>query len=149
MSAVTGIVLLAPQADHLVPRAQINVLAPFGGEDGPTDVEVEAVAEVVAGHSAFEYELVAEATLPDGTRYLIPEPAVHFRRLTAALAHRFPEYPPEGVPDRIAVPRLELPADVGVAALPLTGHARHLSLVVVEGNHLIELAAFPLGASVA
>ncbi|HEX7717263.1 MAG TPA: 2'-5' RNA ligase family protein [Marmoricola sp.] len=149
LPVITGVVLMVPEARAIVPTAHITILAPFGKDQQPTPAELDDVAEFFADQTPFDFRLTEVCTFPDGGRYLSPDPAARFSRMTHALHHLFPEYPPyEGRFD-IVVPHLTIPDDADVGMLPIQAHAREATLVHVEQGVFTELATFPLGTSAA
>lgn len=149
LTAITGLVLMVPEARAIVPSAHITILAPFGRDQDPTADELADVEEFFADETPFDFQLTQVCTFPDGTRYLSPEPAGRFSRMTHALHQVFPEYPPyEGRFD-IVVPHLTIPEDATVGALPLLGHARVATLLHWEDGVFSELASFPFGTTAA
>ena len=149
LPTITGVVLMVPEARALVPSAHITVLAPFGVDSDPTVDELADVEEFFADQTSFAYELTQVCTFPDGLRYLSPEPASRFSRMTHALHQLFPEYKPyEGRFD-IVVPHLTIPDDVPVGPLPIQAHAREATLLRHEDGVFTELASFPFGRSAA
>ena len=146
---MTGIVLMVPEARAIVPSAHITVLAPFGSDRGPTPGELADVEAFFADQTAFGFQLTQVCTFPGGHRYLSPDPASAFSRLTHGLHQLFPEYPPyEGKFD-LVVPHLTIPDDAVVGALPIQAHAREATVLHVEDGVFTEVASFPLGASAA
>jgi 2'-5' RNA ligase len=149
LPVITGIVLMVPEARAVVPTAHITILAPFGKDQEPTPDEIDDVAEYFADQTPFDFRLTELCTFPDGTRYLAPDPASRFSRMTHALNQLFPEYPPyDGVFD-IVVPHLTIPDDAVVGPLPLLAQAREATLVHIEDGVFTELATFPFGTSAA
>jgi hypothetical protein len=149
LPAITGVVLMVPDARSIVPSAHITILAPFGKEQQPTPAELDDVAAFFAEQTAFDFRLTEVCTFPDGVRYLAPEPAARFSRMTHGLHQLFPEYPPyEGRFD-IVVPHLTIPDDAVVGTLPIQSHAQEATLFHVEDGEFTELAAFPFGTSAA
>jgi 2'-5' RNA ligase len=149
LPVITGIVLMVPEARAVVPTAHITILAPFGKEQQPTVAELADVAEFFAEQTPFDFQLTEVCTFPGGSRYLSPDPAPRFSRMTHALHQLFPEYPPyEGAFD-LVVPHLTIPDDAVVGPLPLRAHAREATLVHVEDGVFSELATFPFGTSAA
>jgi 2'-5' RNA ligase len=72
--------------------AHITILFPFAA---PADVDEDALAELVAAHPAFDFQLASVEHFDDGLTYLAPVPSEPF---TALIAERWPEYPPyEGI----------------------------------------------------
>jgi 2'-5' RNA ligase len=77
--------------------AHITILFPFAP---PEEVDEDALAELVAAHPAFAFELASVEHFDDGVTYLAPVPAAPFAALTRDVATRWPEHPPyEGVID--------------------------------------------------
>jgi hypothetical protein len=149
LPVITGLVLMVPEARQITPHAHITLLAPFGRDQQPSKGELDEVEAFFAEQAPFGYRLTDVCDFPDGTRYLAPEPAAKFSRLTHALHRLFPEYPPyEGKFD-LVVPHLTIPQDAVVGPLPILGHAREATLLRADNGSFEELASFPLGASVA
>jgi 2'-5' RNA ligase superfamily len=148
-SVVTGIVLMVPEAYSILPSAHITVLAPFGKESEPTPAELREVEEYFADQTSFDYELTQVCTFPSGLRYLSPEPATSFSRMTHALHQLFPEYPPYGGAFDLIVPHLTIPDDAPVGTLPIKAYARAASVLRLEGGVYTELMSFPFGTSAA
>jgi hypothetical protein len=149
LPAITGVVLMVPEARAITPSAHITILAPFGKDHDPTPGELADVEEFFADEVPFDFRLTEVCTFPDGTRYLAPDPAGRFSRLTHALHQLFPEYPPyEGRFD-IVVPHLTIPDDAVVEGLPFHAHAREATLFHFEDGVFTELASFPFGTSAA
>jgi 2'-5' RNA ligase len=85
--------------------AHITLVFPFVPAAQLDQPLVTALAAIVGNGNAFEFELRKAARFPT-TLYLAPEPALPFVRLTEAIVHRFPNYPPyEGTFDSV-VPHL-------------------------------------------
>jgi hypothetical protein len=146
---INGLALLVPEARDLAPFAHVTLLAPFGKDDGPTPGELADVEEFFADEAPFDYQLTQESRFPDGPRYLSPDPAGRFSRLTHALHQLFPEYPPyEGRFD-LVIPHLTIPPEVPVDGLPIQAHAREASLVHHDNGVFTELASFAFGTSAA
>jgi len=146
---MTGIVLRVPEADRLAPYAHITLLAPFGGENGPTEAELADVEEFFADIAPIRVRLAGESRFPDGVRYLCPEPAATFRRLTHDLHALFPEYPPYRGEFSQVVPHLTLPDDAPAFddAIDITVRAAVL-LRYADGAYQV-LQTFPFGTSAA
>jgi len=140
---------MVPEARAITPSAHITILAPFGKDQDPNAAELADVEEFFAEEAPFDFRLTEVCTFPDGTRYLAPDPALRFSRLTHGLHQVFPEYPPyEGRFD-IVVPHLTIPDDAVVGTLPILGHAREATLLHFENGIYTELASFPFGTSAA
>jgi acyl-CoA synthetase (AMP-forming)/AMP-acid ligase II len=127
-AAITGIVIMVPEARSVAPFAHVTVLAPFGKEADPTPGELAEVEDFFAEEAPFDFRLTEVCTLPDGTRYLSPDPASRFSRLTHGLHQLFPEYPPyEGQFD-IVVPHLTIPETLNSYDLS------HVKVVAASGS---------------
>ena len=151
--AIAGIVILVPEADHLVEHAHVTLLAPFGRDSRPTAEEVDEVGRFFADVTPFDFALTGESMFPNGLRYLVPEPGSTFSRLTHELHRLFPEYPPYGGHFDLLVPHLTIPADTAAAVdgLPLQVHAREATLLrrdIPDGEATV-LTRFPFGTSAA
>ena len=146
---ITGVVLMVPEARSITPSAHITILAPFGQDLDPTPGELADVEEFFAGEAAFTYQLTQVCTFPDGLRYLSPEPATRFSRMTHGLHQLFPEYAPYGGAFELVVPHLTIPDDAVVGTLPINAHALEATLLHHEDGIFTELASFPFGASAA
>ncbi|WP_310961841.1 2'-5' RNA ligase family protein [Nocardioides terrisoli] len=148
LPAITGIVLMVEEARHLAPHAHITLLAPFGRDNRPSREEIAEVERFFADITPFDFVLNGDSRFPEGARYLSPEPAGIFTRLTHGLHQLFPEYPPyEGRFD-LVVPHLTIPDDVPAPGEPLAAHAREAALLHFHGE-FTELATFPFGTSAA
>jgi hypothetical protein len=87
--------------------------------------------------------------------YLVPEPDIPFRRLTEAIADRWPETPPFGGQFDEVVPHLtiaqgqdnavleEAEADLR-SRLPVTGRVSSVDLMVHDGTRWQQRASFAL-----
>lgn len=148
LPVLTGIVLLVPEAYDITPHAHITLLAPFGAGQQPSSGELDEVAAYFAGVTPFTYSLTDVSTFPDGTRYLSPDPAARFSRMTHSLHRAFPEYPPYHGKFDLVVPHLTVEDDAVVPALPIQAHAREATLLHYDGDYT-ELATFPFGADAA
>ncbi|HUG47618.1 MAG TPA: 2'-5' RNA ligase family protein [Candidatus Limnocylindria bacterium] len=81
--------------------AHVTLLFPFVPPDQLDDEGRRKLAGIVAREQAFPFSLARVGRWPDVV-YLAPEPDEPFRRLTAALAEAFADYPPyEGVHDEV------------------------------------------------
>jgi hypothetical protein len=140
---------MVPEARTIAPSAHITILAPFGHDREPTAAELADVAAFFAEQSAFDFRLTEVCTFPGGGRYLAPDPASRFSRLTNALHHLFPEYPPYGGEFDLVVPHLSIPDDAVVGSLPIQSRAGEATLLHHEDDVFTELATFPFGASAA
>jgi 2'-5' RNA ligase len=116
-----------PSAAHGVP-AHVTILFPFLD---PDDLDEGALADLIAGFPAFDFELDRIGRFPEGAVWLHPSPSVPFVDLTAAVFQRWPECPPyEGQFDEV-IPHVtisETPIDVELQ-LPIAARAREVMLV--------------------
>jgi 2'-5' RNA ligase len=144
-------------AQHGVP-AHITVLFPFVETERIDGTLLEELRTLFAGQAPIEFSLTELRDFPDGTLWLAPEPAEHFRRLTELVVERWPDYPPyEGLHD-VVMPHLTIadgesaPARSAVEAavassLPLQASA-NAATMITEGDDGMWSTAhrFPLGA---
>ena len=149
LPTITGVVLMVPEARAIVPSAHITILAPFGEDQDPTPGELAEVEKFFADQPPFAFELTQVCTFPSGLRYLAPEPATAFSRLTHGLHQLFPEYPPYGGAFDLVVPHLTIPDEAEVGTLPIQAHAREASVLHLEDGVYTEVATFPFGVSAA
>jgi hypothetical protein len=143
-TAATRLVLPVPELDASVPEAHIVLLTPFLPVDSLDAGVVAELREFFAEVTPFAYVLGEPAEFPDGGRYLPPQPAGTFRRLTQSLRRSFPELAAQPTPLGSAVPHLDLPDGVEVPT-PLEVHAREARLVTGDST----LATFAFGTSAA
>jgi hypothetical protein len=116
-----------PSAAFGVP-AHVTILFPFLDTG---DLDEAALADLISGFPAFDFELDRVEQFPDGATWLRPAPSLPFVDLTAAVSQRWPEAPPyEGAFDEV-IPHLTLsktPIDVQLQ-LPITARAREVLLI--------------------
>ena len=130
--------------------AHITILFPFAAAD---DVDEDALADLFARFRPFDVVLDRVERFEEGGVWLHPSPSAPFADLTAAVAQRFPEYPPyEGAWDE-PIPHLtisESPLDVQLQ-LPIAAHVHEVSLIEeAESDGRWSLRrAFELGHGVA
>ena len=99
-----------PSAAQGVP-AHVTLIYPFMPVDGLDDEVRQKVRRIVAGEPSFTVRFREVNRFPNVV-YLPPDPPDPFRRLTAALAAEFPDYPPhEGVYETV-IPHLTVAQDV-------------------------------------
>lgn len=146
---LTGIVLRVPEADGIAPFAHITLLAPFGDGETPSDAEIADVAEFFSEIAPIGFRLVGESRFPNGVRYLCPEPAATFRRLTHDLHRLFPEYPPYRGEFSDVVPHLTIPDDAPAFTGELSVVARTATLLRYAGGEYRVLGEFPFGNTAA
>jgi 2'-5' RNA ligase len=128
--------------------AHITILFPFAASGS---VDEDALADLVASHPAFAFELASVEHFDDEVTYLAPVPATPFSALTTAVATRWPEYPPyEGVHDEV-IPHLTVgEAKLELEApLPISCHAGEVLLIEEDapGGHWRVRRSFRLGRS--
>jgi hypothetical protein len=146
---ITGVVLMVPEARAVIASAHITILAPFGKDANPTPGELGEVERFFADQAPFAFELTQVCTFPSGLRYLSPEPASTFSRLTHGLHQLFPEYPPYSGAFDLVVPHLTIPEEASVGPLPIQSYAREATLLHLEDGVFTELTTFPFGTSAA
>lgn len=95
--------------------AHITLLAPFMAPQLVTADVLRAVAAAIASVRAFAFTLDEVGRWPQ-TVYLAPRPAQPFIALTAALARRFPEWPPYAGQHDEVIPHLTVPQAGGADA---------------------------------
>jgi 2'-5' RNA ligase len=144
---------LDPSARAGVP-AHVTVLFPFLDESRIDSGVVAAVGEVIGRHRSFEVRFEHCGRFP-GILYLVPEPDLPFRRLTEAIADRWPEAPPFGGQFDEVVPHLtiaqgqddavleEAEADI-CRRLPITARVSSVDLLVHDGTSWQQRASFAL-----
>ena len=95
------------------------------------ELDEAAVADLISGFPAFDFELDRVERFPDGATWLRPVPSEPFVDLTAAVWRRWPECPPyEGAFDEV-IPHLTLsvtPIDIQLQ-LPIAARAREVTLL--------------------
>ncbi|WP_217576766.1 2'-5' RNA ligase family protein [Streptomyces sp. GbtcB7] len=144
---------LDPSARAGVP-AHVTVLFPFLDESRIDDGACAAIGEVIGRHRPFEVRFEHCGRFP-GILYLVPEPDLPFRRLTEAIADRWPETPPFGGQFDEVVPHLtiaqgqddavleEAEADIR-GRLPVNGRVLSVDLIVHDGTRWQQRASFAL-----
>lgn len=144
---------LSPDPGHT--HAHITVLGPFVPE-GELTAEIDVdLAGLFAAAPAFDFVLEQIRVFPSGLVYLHPEPAEGFVQLTAALAARFPAYPPYAG-DFAPVPHLSLCAlapgrdlevvrDELASLLPVEARADEVRLVRYAEDDTGTLRTYRLG----
>jgi 2'-5' RNA ligase len=131
----TALIVAVPEAEAAVaalrlrhdPMARLGVPAhitihfPFAPAAA---VDEDAVAELVAGRTAFPFELASVEHFDDDVTYLAPRPAAPFSELIEASEARWPEYPrydgafTEVVPHlTVGLSRLELQLSLPIACV--------------------------------
>ncbi len=136
-------------AKHGVP-AHVTILFPFCP---PETVDERALAKLFARFSAFDFALDRVERWEEGVVWLHVEPSWRFVDLTAAVAERWPDYPPyEGEYDEV-IPHLTLsdgePIDVDIP-LPIASRATEVTLIEEDERGMWSgRARFALGQGVA
>jgi len=117
--------------DWSAPRgvpAHVTILFPFLDT---AELDEAALADLISGFPAFDFELDRVEQFPDGPTWLHPSPSLPFVDLTAAVWQRWPERPPyEGIHDEV-IPHLTIsdtPIDVQLQ-LPIDARAREVMLI--------------------
>src|SRR5262249_6512623 len=107
-----------PSAAAGVP-AHVTLLYPFMPVDGLTDEVRRTIGRFVAAEPDSRFSFPGAAHFPN-VFSLPPEPAEQFRRMTAAIAAQFPDFPPYEGAYEMVVPHLtvaqDVPADFYAAA---------------------------------
>ena len=108
--------------------AHVTILVPFLDT---AVLDEAAIADLISGFPAFDFELDRVERFPDGGTWLRPVPSQPFVDLTAAVWQRWPECPPyEGAFDEV-IPHLTLSRtaiDVELQ-LPIVARAREITLL--------------------
>ena len=119
-----------PSAAQGVP-AHVTLIYPFMPVDGLDDEVRRRVRRVIAGEPSFTVRFREVSRFPNVV-YLPPDPPDPFRRLVAALAAEFPDYPPyEGVYETV-VPHLTVAQDVADDYYAAAEHALPAALPVQD-----------------
>ena len=108
--------------------AHVTILFPFLDT---AELDEAAIADLISGFPAFDFELDRVERFPDGATWLRPVPSRPFVDLTTAVWQRWPECPPyEGAFDEV-IPHLTMsltPIDVELQ-LPIAARAREVTLL--------------------
>jgi 2'-5' RNA ligase len=167
--ARTALIVEVPEAEPLVREwrlrydnasigvpAHVTLLFPFVAPEHFDDVLLDELRRLFAEHDAFSFELTRLEEFPDETVWLAPEPDDPFRRLTEAIAVRYPDYPPyEGIHDEV-IPHLTVTSGnaslrtqlepVLAPQLPIAARANDVTLLFEdEAGHWHTGTRFPLG----
>jgi 2'-5' RNA ligase len=169
----SALIVAVPEAEPAVARhrerldtaaswgvsAHITVLYPFLPPAEIDQQVLDALADLAAAVPAFDLTLNGLGWFRDDVLWLSPHPAEPFRRLTAAVAARFPAAQPYGGEFEEVVPHLTLGHNHPVATLTAAGeetlahlpiHARVDRLTLITGRpepggSWPARAVFPLG----
>lgn len=138
--------------------AHVTVLYPFMPPADISETTLIALAELFAQVDAFGFALVGVGWFGHDVVYATPIPDRPFRELTAAVANRWPAFPPYGGEHGEPTPHLTIgddgsPSDLEKAGdeverhLPLTCMAREVWLMTGSASAgWSRQAVFPLGA---
>jgi hypothetical protein len=125
--------------------AHITILFPFAPAG---EVDEDAVGELLAAHSAFDFSLASVEHFDDGATYLAPVPSAPFVALTRAVAERWPAYPPYEGRVETVIPHLTV-GETGLELdppLPIACRAGEVVLIEEdERGRWLERRRFPLG----
>lgn len=131
------------------------MLFPFLDESRIDALVHAALADLLSSHRAFDLRFETCGRFPE-VLYLTPEPDTPFRRLTEAIAARWPETPPYRGRFAEVVPHLtiaqgqedavlqDIEADL-INQLPLTSHVASVELLGHDGSQWHVRASFALG----
>jgi 2'-5' RNA ligase len=139
----------------------VTVLYPFLPLERIGNADAQALQAIFAAEASFTVTFARLGEFPEtadtaGPLYLDPDPADPFRRLTTAVATRWPEAPPYGGAYPDPIPHLTItevaPPDSKLAArasigpgLPITTRIDAGCLLVFDGSRWFENAALPFG----
>jgi hypothetical protein len=144
-SAVADLRLQHDSSAALGVPAHLTILYPF--VDAAT-IDERALEEVIAGHEAFDFELVSVETFDDGHVYLAPTRPDRFVALTDSVWGRWPDHPPYGGAFETVVPHLtisEHPLDCAFE-LPIAARADTVTLIEQQADgHWLSRRRFALG----
>lgn len=123
--------------------AHVTLLFPFVPVEEVDDALVGELGNVFAEQVAFDFSLPRVARFADHA-WLAPEPSEPFKRLTALIYDRYPDYPPyEGIHEEV-VPHLtvagggeELQDEVDAALtpyLPIAARADEVTLLLEDAD---------------
>ena len=119
-----------PSAAAGIP-AHVTLLYPFMPVDA-LDVDVRiALRSIVGAEPSFAVSFRDVARFPNVV-YLPPEPADPFRRMTAAIAAQFPDYPPYAGVYETVIPHLTVAQDVPDDYYAAAEHALPAALPVKQ-----------------
>jgi 2'-5' RNA ligase len=140
--------------------AHVTILVPFKPLHEMTEAELGRLRGAFARFRPFAYSLPETRRFPGGVVYLAPVSDEPFRRLTMAVWHEFPEYPPYGGAHAEVIPHLTV-AQVAEAAelarvcdeferacagrLPISATATEVVLMDDASGRWQRRKTFPLG----
>ena len=111
--------------------AHVTLLFPFMAPEQLDGDGLRTLARIVAREPAFSFSLERVGRWPDVV-YLAPEPDAPFRRLIAALAEAFPDYPPYGGAHAEVVPHVTIVENPRPDYLSAAEHALPAMLPIRE-----------------
>jgi 2'-5' RNA ligase len=106
--------LLRPYRSALDPAAgvgippHVTIIHPFAAAAGLRPADLDWLRDLFAATPAFGCRFTRTRWFGDDVLWLEPEPGAAFRRLTAAVARRFPDHPPYGGAHPGTTPHLTL-----------------------------------------
>jgi 2'-5' RNA ligase len=164
----TALIVAVPEAEALVGDwrerydnaslgipAHVTLLFPFVPLEKVDEPLLAELRELFGTQPAFSFSLTGLRGFPDQTLWLAPEPAEPFRRLTALICERYPDYPPyQGIHDEV-IPHLTVTSgDVSLRdevdaaltpRLPIAAEAHEVTLLLEdESARWHSGARFPL-----
>ena len=113
--------------------AHVTILYPFLD---PVAIDERALEELIAGHEAFDFELVSVETFDDGHVYLVPTRPERFVALIDAVWRRWPDHPPYEWAFETVVPHLtisERPLECAIE-LPIAARADTVTLIEEQAD---------------
>jgi 2'-5' RNA ligase superfamily len=109
--------------------AHLTILFPFLDAAA---IDEGALAEVLGGHEAFDFELVSVETFDDGHVYLAPTRPERFVALTNSVWRRWPDQPPYEGAFETVVPHLTISERPLECAIELPIEARADAVTLIE-----------------
>ena len=139
----TALIVAVPEAEQAVAAlrlqhdssaalgvpAHLTILFPFLDA---AEIDEDAIGEVLAGHEAFDFELVSVETFDDGHVYLAPTQAERFVSLTRSVWRRWPDHPPYEGAFETVVPHLTVSDEPIECAVELPIPARADAVTLIE-----------------
>jgi hypothetical protein len=131
--AVAALRLQHDRSAALGVPAHVTILYPFLD---PVAIDERALEELIAGHEAFDFELVSVETFDDGHVYLVPTRPERFVALIDAVWRRWPDHPPYEGAFETVVPHLtisERPLECAIE-LPIAARADTVTLIEEQAD---------------
>ena len=132
-AAVAGLRLQHDSSAALGVPAHLTILYPFLDAAA---IDEDAIEAVLAGHDAFDFELVSVETFGDGHVYLAPTRPERFVALTDSVWRRWPDHPPYEGAFETVVPHLtvsEEPIECDIE-LPIAARADTVTLIEQQAD---------------